>query len=85
VIDISADISENELTIVVKDHGIGISEEDKQHLFERFFRAKNAVNIQGTGLGLHIVIKYLALMNGTIEFESELEKGTSFIIHIPNN
>ena len=85
VIDILADISENELTIVVKDHGIGISEEDKQHLFERFFRAKNAVNIQGTGLGLHIVIKYLALMNGTIEFESELEKGTSFIIHIPNN
>src|SRR6476620_3921210 len=84
-IQVTCSIEKEELLISVKDNGIGISEEDKQHLFERFFRAKNAGNIQGTGLGLHIVIKYLALMNGTIEFESELEKGTSFIIHIPNN
>lgn len=83
VIDVAANINEQELKLIVKDNGIGISEEDKQHLFERFFRAKNAVNIQGTGLGLHIVVKYLTLMNGTIEFESEIEKGTTFIIHIP--
>jgi signal transduction histidine kinase len=38
------------------------------------------VNIQGTGLGLHIVSKYIEIMNGTIEVESELEKGTKFII-----
>lgn len=82
-IDITAKANEHGLLIMVKDHGIGISEEDKQHLFERFFRAKNAVNIQGTGLGLHIVVKYLALMNGTIEFESELGKGTTFTINIP--
>ena len=46
---------ENALSISVTDTGIGISEEDKEHLFERFFRAHNAANIQGTGLGLHII------------------------------
>ena len=59
---------------------MGISAEDQEHLFERFFRGKNATNIQGTGLGLHIVSKYIELMNGQIYFESELEKGTEFII-----
>lgn len=67
----------------IEDNGIGISKEDLLHLFERFFRAKNAVNIQGTGLGLHIVNKYLQLMNGNIDVESELNKGTIFTVHIP--
>jgi PAS domain S-box-containing protein len=62
----------------VKDHGIGISPDDQVHLMERFFRGANAVNIQGTGLGLHIVAKYAELMGGTIHCESELEKGTTF-------
>jgi signal transduction histidine kinase len=68
------------ITLSVKDSGIGISAEDQEHLFERFFRASNATNIQGTGLGLHIVGKYIELMNGQIDFISELEKGTEFII-----
>lgn len=72
-----------DLVMSVRDEGIGISKEDQEHLFERFFRAKNAANIQGTGLGLHIVAKYVELMNGRIEMQSELEKGTSFYIHIP--
>ena len=76
-------LNKNQFTLSVKDNGIGISEEDKQHLFERFFRAKNAINIQGTGLGLHIIAKYVELMNGNIEIESELEKGTSVTIQIP--
>jgi signal transduction histidine kinase len=54
-------------------------------LFERFFRAKNAANIQGTGLGLHIVSKYLELMHGTIDLESKLDEGTCFTIRIPRN
>lgn len=69
-----------ELTITVKDSGIGISKEDQEHLFERFFRGTNASNIQGTGLGLHIVSKYIELMDGQISYNSELEKGTEFII-----
>jgi PAS domain S-box-containing protein len=84
-IEITATINENELIISVKDQGIGISEEDKHHLFERFFRAKNAGNIQGTGLGLHIINKYLELLNGTIELESKLNEGSCFTIHIPRN
>ena len=62
----------------IRDEGLGIAEEDKKHLFERFFRGKNVINIQGTGLGLHIVSKYVELMNGSIEVDSELEKGTQF-------
>ncbi len=83
-IKIAARFDKDEFSLLVKDTGIGISKEDKQHLFERFFRAKNAFNIQGTGLGLHIVAKYLELMNGRIEIESELDKGSVFKIYIPN-
>jgi signal transduction histidine kinase len=53
-------------------------------MFERFFRAKNATNIQGTGLGLNIVSKYLEAMGGSIRFKSELNAGTTFTITIPN-
>ena len=83
VIKVECLINENQFILSIKDNGIGISDEDKQHLFERFFRAKNAFNIQGTGLGLHIVAKYLELMNGSIKIESQLNKGTVFTIHIP--
>ena len=62
--------------IIIKDSGIGISEEDLKHMTDRFFRGTNAINIQGTGLGLHIVKKYLEVMNGNINFASKLKKGT---------
>ena len=71
------------IDILVKDQGIGIPEGDKQHLFSRFFRAHNAGNIQGTGLGLNIVKKYVDLLGGEICFISELNKGTSFTVTIP--
>lgn len=70
----------SQMTLSVKDKGIGISKEDQEHLFERFFRGANVTNIQGTGLGLHIVAKYAELMHGTIIANSELGKGTEFII-----
>lgn len=66
--------------ISIRDQGIGMSEEDQKHLFERFYRAKNATAIQGTGLGLHIVAQYLALLNGTIDFQSQLNQGTTVIL-----
>lgn len=71
------------VTMEVIDQGIGIPEEDQQHIFDRFFRATNAINIQGTGLGLNIVRKYLLLMNGDIRFESIPGQGTTFFIHLP--
>ena len=73
----------NVLEIEVTDHGIGIPNEDKAHMFERFFRATNASNYQGTGLGLTIVKRYLELLGGSIRFESELNKGTSFFVLLP--
>lgn len=77
-------VNKDRVSLTVKDEGMGISNEDKTHLFQRFFRGENAGNIQGTGLGLNIVSKYVELMNGIIEVESELEKGTTFIINFPN-
>jgi signal transduction histidine kinase len=80
IIEVNSNVDNEQIVFEVKDHGMGISDEDQAHLFERFFRAKNATNIQGTGLGLHIVSKYVELMHGQIECKSELEKGTTFII-----
>lgn len=78
-------ISSNDKAIhfSVKDNGIGIPKEEQQHLFSRFFRANNVSNIQGTGLGLNIVKRYLDLMDGTIEFESEEGEGTKFRVTVP--
>ena len=80
VIDVMTINQNGQVTLSVKDKGIGISEEDQKHLTERFFRGANAGNIQGTGLGLHIVSKYAEMMNGKIKCRSQLEKGTEFIV-----
>jgi PAS domain S-box-containing protein len=68
------------ISLSVKDQGIGIPREDQQHLGTLFFRGSNAGNIQGTGLGLHIVCRYAALMHGKMVCKSREEKGTEFII-----
>ncbi|MCB0593894.1 MAG: PAS domain S-box protein [Lewinellaceae bacterium] len=73
----------NTLNIAIIDQGIGIPEEEQQHLFTRFFRAHNVENIQGTGLGLNIVKRYVDLMNGLIRFESRLGEGSSFFVTLP--
>jgi PAS domain S-box-containing protein len=80
IIEVNSSVLKNSIVLTVQDNGMGISAVDQEHLFERFFRGTNVTNIQGTGLGLHIVAKYIELMDGKIEFESELEKGTKFII-----
>lgn len=84
-IDVTTHVSGIQIRATIKDHGIGISEDDKEHLFERFFRGHNATNIQGTGLGLNIVAKYIEILNGNINFESKVGEGTTFIIQLPNN
>jgi PAS domain S-box-containing protein len=82
-IEFSTYANDKEFVLVVKDQGIGIPDADKPHLFERFFRANNATNIQGTGLGLNIVKKYMDLLNGQITYNSELNVGTTFTVTIP--
>ena len=71
--------------IRITDHGIGIPQEDIANLFTRFFRAKNAVSNQfpGTGLGLAIVHQVIEQHGGTITVESELNRGTTFVINLP--
>lgn len=71
--------------LIVSDEGIGIPEEEQNSLFERFFRADNATDIQGTGLGLHIVKQYTDLMGGTINFISKTGKGSAFTVQLPLN
>ena len=82
-IHLHANNRNNRMIVSVKDQGIGISEEDQQHLFTSFFRGKNAINIQGTGLGLHIVKGYVELLQGTLYLESKLGAGTTITIEIP--
>ncbi len=79
-INVSTVCTADKLVLTVSDKGLGISKEDRQHLFERFFRGSNVTNIEGTGLGLHIVAKYTELMNGSIACDSELGAGTTFTI-----
>lgn len=82
-IDITVQLHPDNLTLAIRDRGIGIPPEDHKHLFERFFRAGNVSNIQGTGLGLNIVKRYVELLNGTISFVSEYKKGSTFTVSIP--
>ncbi|HET7179725.1 MAG TPA: sensor histidine kinase, partial [Chryseosolibacter sp.] len=57
---------------------------EHKHIFGRFYRASNAINFEGTGLGLHIIQKYVKLLKGTISFDSELDKGTKFTVVLPD-
>jgi PAS domain S-box-containing protein len=82
-IKVIANVNAAAMDIAVMDEGIGISKEDQQHLFTSFFRGKNAENIQGTGLGLHIVSRYLQLLEGNVNIESEMGKGTAITIILP--
>jgi PAS domain S-box-containing protein len=74
---------ESTIIFAIRDEGMGIPKEDQKHLFTRFFRAHNVENIKGTGLGLHIVERYLDLLGGKIEFTSEMGQGSTFRISLP--
>ena len=82
-ITINTVLNTDQAVISVKDEGIGIAEDDLDHLFSSFFRGGNALNIQGTGLGLHIVKRYMDLIGGEVEVKSELGQGTTVTINIP--
>lgn len=82
-IEVRCEATDDTLLISVIDQGIGIPKEDIKHLFDRFFRATNAANIQGTGLGLHIVKRYVQLLQGTLTFKSTQNVGSTFTIELP--
>jgi PAS domain S-box-containing protein len=84
VISILVEQDDKITTIKVKDNGIGIPLKDQKSIFERYFRAENAINTQGTGIGLNIAKNHVENLGGTIYFESEEQKGSTFTIRLPN-
>lgn len=75
--------SGNFVTIVIKDNGIGISEEDLKHIFERLYKCDKGRLNKGSGLGLSIVQQLVIKMAGEINVESRVEHGSSFILKFP--
>ncbi len=67
----------------IQDQGIGIPPEERDKIFEPFLRGKGVTAIQGTGLGLSIVKKSVELLDGTLQLESEVGQGTTFIVTLP--
>jgi PAS domain S-box-containing protein len=84
-IEISASVTPKTFSIEVKDKGMGIPEEAQKNLFTKFYRGQNALHIQGTGLGLHIVKNYVELLGGSIHFASREKEGTTFHLEFPNS
>lgn len=79
-IQISVQVSPEKILFRVADNGIGIPPEDQHHLFDRFFRARNVTNIQGTGLGLYLSKNYVEMMHGNLWYSSEFDKGSIFYV-----
>lgn len=80
---LTSSVHDDQLIMAVKDHGIGIPDVDKGNLFTNFFRGRNAIHIQGTGLGLYLVKRYVDLLGGTVSFTSQLNEGTVFTVQLP--
>ena len=83
VIDVVVIPKKDALEIKIIDEGMGIPEKEQKYIFNRYFRAENALLDQGTGIGLNIVKSHLESLGGTIEFESSEGKGSTFTITFP--
>lgn len=75
------------IVFAVRDHGIGIAEEDHPRLFSAFYRVQRPETrtVRGTGLGLHIVKSLVERMNGEVWFESQLNQGSTFYFSVPSS
>ena len=82
-IELDVELKDDLMRITVTDRGTGIPESEKGQIFKRFFRGQNASNIEGTGLGLNLVKKYVRLLKGSVGFNSQVSKGSTFIVRIP--
>ncbi|AFY97194.1 two-component system sensor histidine kinase RppB [Chamaesiphon minutus] len=85
VVTIRLESSERHAIVTIKDNGIGIAEADLPHIFDRFYRvqADRSRNTGGTGLGLAIVHAIVQAHHGSIEVDSQLDVGTTFIVRLP--
>ena len=71
------------LTLTFSDKGIGIPEDEVEHIFEPFHRAKNSFTVKGHGIGLSLVLRIVKLHNGTIQVYSQLDKESVFTVKLP--
>ena len=83
VIRFGIELKDDNIIFQVEDQGRGIPEKDQKHIFERYFRAENALLDQGTGIGLNIARAHLENLNGSIHFSSEENVGTRFVVEVP--
>lgn len=83
VIEFNISVNGDFIKFEVKDQGRGIPKKDQKHIFERYFRAENALLDQGTGIGLNIAKTHLENLGGNIDFQSEENKGTIFTVILP--
>ena len=80
---LSAAVKNDHIILRIQDEGMGIPDEEQKNIFVMFYRAGNAANVQGTGLGLNIAKRYIELLNGNITFTSASGLGTTFTIELP--
>jgi len=84
-IDVRAYSEGDEVVLSVRDQGLGIDEEDLPRVFERFFRARTATGIAGSGIGLNLIKILIELHDGSITLESIINKGSTFTVRLPIN
>lgn len=82
-VDVTVKTSKRVLSIRVEDEGIGMSKEDMDQIFYRFYRGHNVGSIEGTGIGMSIMKRALDALDGEVSIDSELNKGTTFQVNIP--
>lgn len=82
---LDAETAGDKVRIVVRDRGVGISEDDRKHIFDRFYRADGEISkrVKGAGLGLSLVKHIVTAHGGTVECESRVGEGSTFTIRLP--
>lgn len=82
-IDLEVFKNQHKVIFKITDQGIGIPENEQKFIFNRYFRAENVLNEQGTGIGLNIVKSHLENLGGNIYFESKVNQGSIFTFELP--
>lgn len=83
-VDINCKMDDDYISIEIQDTGIGISDKDKEKIFNAYYRSNNVAKVQGDGIGLYLAMENIRQLNGQILVESELGRGSKFTILLPN-
>ena len=84
-IELRVEKQDERLILQVIDEGMGIPKSEQKYIFDRYFRANNALLTQGTGIGLNIAKQHLENLGGSLNFTSKENKGSTFTVNIPAN